>query len=190
MLLPNWTGWKTVKLTLFLLTTMVGAVATAQLPADAPASILTYSHYAQTVLGILGSIVVVMSGSSMGPVVLAKMVKPLAVLVLFVGINVGLIACLRMVTPAQQASDFATAADCVMSHWGEPVGQIAAECLNSEIPAAEDVIADIEWIIEQGQAPEGGVLVVEAGTLVDPYAHNANVQAKLAARRAGAKVHP
>jgi len=57
MAFPNWTGWKTVKLVL--------ALATGLLPIVPPA----YSTLATETLAAIASIVVTLSGTSMGPTV-------------------------------------------------------------------------------------------------------------------------
>jgi hypothetical protein len=60
MTFQNWTGWKTVKMILFLLTGLVPIV-----PAQ-------YQTLASEVLAALGTIVVTLSGTNLGPTV----VKP------------------------------------------------------------------------------------------------------------------
>jgi hypothetical protein len=54
---PNWTGWKTVKVGLFVLGGFIPLV-----PAQ-------YQTLASTALAALGSVVVVLSGTSVGPTV-------------------------------------------------------------------------------------------------------------------------
>ena len=58
---PNWTGWKTVKAVLFVLGGLVPTIVPSE-----------YQHLAAVIVGAVGSIVVVLSGTSAGPVVLSK----------------------------------------------------------------------------------------------------------------------
>lgn len=58
---PNWTGWKTVKALLF--------VAAGVVPSLVPAQ---YQAIASAVLGGIGSIVVVLSGTNAGPAMAVK----------------------------------------------------------------------------------------------------------------------
>ncbi len=58
---PNWTGWKTVKTLLFLVGGLVPTVVPEQ-----------YQALAAAVVGAIGSIVVVLSGTSIGPAMAAK----------------------------------------------------------------------------------------------------------------------
>ena len=58
---PNWTGWKTVKTLLFLVGGLVPTVVPEQ-----------YKALAAAVVGAIGSIVVVLSGTSIGPAMAAK----------------------------------------------------------------------------------------------------------------------
>jgi hypothetical protein len=61
---PNWSGWKTVKLALFLAGTVDGAlIANA---ANEPASLVNVANVAVTVLGVLGTLVVALSGTAIG----------------------------------------------------------------------------------------------------------------------------
>ena len=60
---PNWTGWKTVKTALFIL----GGLAPTVVPAQ-------YQALAAALIGGIGSIVVVLSGTSAGPA-MAKVAK-------------------------------------------------------------------------------------------------------------------
>jgi hypothetical protein len=62
---PNWTGWKTVKLALFLAGTLDGAVIANA--ANEPATLVSVANVAVTVLGVLGTLVVALSGTSVGP---------------------------------------------------------------------------------------------------------------------------
>lgn len=62
---PNWSGWKTVKLGLFVLGTVDGAlIANA---ANEQASLVNVANVAVTVLGVLGTLVVALSGTAVGP---------------------------------------------------------------------------------------------------------------------------
>jgi hypothetical protein len=62
---PNWSGWKTVKLVLFVLGTVDGAlIANA---ANEPASLVNVANVAVTVLGVVGTLVVALSGTAVGP---------------------------------------------------------------------------------------------------------------------------
>ena len=106
---PNWTGWKTVKLILSILTACAGAITSASLPA-APATVLEAGTVATTILGILTSIVVVLSGTAAGPAMAnsvekAARVPPLAVLMIL-GCLFGASGCMVAIpqpgqTPAQ-----------------------------------------------------------------------------------------
>ena len=58
---PNWTGWKTVKTLLFLVGGLVPTVVPEQ-----------YQALAAAVVGAIVSIVVVLSGTSIGPAMAAK----------------------------------------------------------------------------------------------------------------------
>ena len=58
-------------------------------------------------------------------------------------------ACGQPKTPAQQAADFATAEQCVSDHWGEPILQLAQECLAGEEAAAVDIITDIGLLLQK-----------------------------------------
>ena len=58
---PNWTGWKTVKTLLFLVGGLVPTVVPEQ-----------YQALAAAVVGAIGSIIVVLSGTSIGPAMAAK----------------------------------------------------------------------------------------------------------------------
>ena len=58
---PTWTGWKTVKTLLFLVGGLVPTVVPEQ-----------YQALAAAVVGAIGSIVVVLSGTSIGPAMAAK----------------------------------------------------------------------------------------------------------------------
>jgi hypothetical protein len=56
--------------------------------------------------------------------------------------------CLTPPSPAQQVQDGENLEACVAANWGQSVEAVAGECLNSEIPAAVDLIADIEALVE------------------------------------------
>ena len=58
---PNWTGWKTVKAILFVLGGLVPTVLPAQ-----------YQQVAAAIVGAVGSIVVVLSGTNAGPAMAVK----------------------------------------------------------------------------------------------------------------------
>lgn len=90
-------------------------------------------------------------------------VAPLVLLVLA--------CCLKPPSPAQQAQDFANAEACVADHWGEPPEAVASVCFSGELQATLDVIADIE------------ALFAKRG-VVDAYAANPEVQARMAKRSA------
>ena len=108
-----------------------------------------------------------------------------AVLVLIGMVLIGAtVACLRVETPSQQAQDIGAAVACVEANWGQPVTTIAATCLNGEIAVAEDVIADVEFLFEQQAAGDAGPAVIDAGTLVNPYAGDPHVASRLVMLRA------
>ena len=69
---PNWSCWKTVKLALFIAGTVDGAlIANA---ANEPASLVSIANTAVAVLGVVGTVVVALSGTAVGPT-LVKDVK-------------------------------------------------------------------------------------------------------------------
>ena len=92
-----------------------------------------------------------------------------------------LVACLKAPSPAQQVQDFATVEACVAAHWGEPITQLAADCLNGEEALAADVIADIELLAEARG---------DGGTLPSAYASDTRVAASLAKKRAARAAAP
>ncbi len=83
--------------------------------------------------------------------------------------------CLPPPSPAQQVQDGENLEACVAANWGQSVEAVAGECLNSEIPAAVDLIADIEALIE-----------TLAGTTSaqSPYAGDARVMTAVPAKLA------
>lgn len=78
---PNWTGWKTVKILLFILTGFATLVPEAWRP--------LYT----TTLAAVGSIVVVLSGTPMGPSVVGKAAVKLLPLVVLFGLAGAVEAC-------------------------------------------------------------------------------------------------
>lgn len=58
---PNWTGWKTVKTLLFVAAGIVPSLVPSQ-----------YQALASAILGGIGSVVVVLSGTNSGPAMAAK----------------------------------------------------------------------------------------------------------------------
>ncbi len=65
MLFPNWTGWKTIKLALGVIGTAAGAVATA----NQGTAIGNAASIVATADAALLSVVVMLSGTAMGPTV-------------------------------------------------------------------------------------------------------------------------
>lgn len=167
-----------------LVATVLAAAIHAYINAGGPPLVVDGFPVLLVVLTLLGVFQAPPSGKPRVP--------PLTVLALafFAFSSVYLVACIRVVTPSQQASDFATAEACIVAHWGEPVTQIAGECVEGEVAAAEDLIADVEFLIEQAQgSPDAGPLPVDAGTLVDPYRLDPHVASRLVVLR-NAKVRP
>jgi hypothetical protein len=62
---PNWTGWKWVKLSLFILGTVDGALI--QNAANEPASLVSVAQAAVMYLGIVGMIATTLSGTNVSP---------------------------------------------------------------------------------------------------------------------------
>lgn len=58
------------------------------------------------------------------------------------------IGCAPAISPAQQVQDGTAFEGCVAANYGQSVEAIAATCLNSELPAAIDVISDVEALVE------------------------------------------
>lgn len=79
-------------------------------------------------------------------------------------------------SPAQQATDFANAEACVSKDWGQPITQIAQDCLGGVEQAAVDVVSDIGWILQKA-----GVVLPLA------YTQDPRIQAKLQQRAAAEK---
>lgn len=79
---PNWSGWKTVKLILFILVAADGGVLSAT---DLPANVMTDAHGVGTALGVIGMIVVALSGSSAGPALARTAAKMTHALMLTLG---------------------------------------------------------------------------------------------------------
>ncbi|MDE2022202.1 MAG: hypothetical protein KGI71_04830 [Patescibacteria group bacterium] len=96
-------------------------------------------------------------------------------------VALSLLGCLTPRTPAQQAADALAAINCVKADWGKPVGVVAADCLQSELTAAEDAIADVEAIIE-GTAILAGQDVGKVQAAF-PYASEPRIVAAVAAKR-------
>jgi heme A synthase len=104
-----------------------------------------------------------------------------AMIILFVSAPI-LAACLSPASPATQADNVATEIACVEDNWGKPVATVAATCVGGEVSLAEDLIADVEWLFEQAQGVDGGGAVATVRPF--PYAADARIEARLAARRA------
>jgi hypothetical protein len=71
-------------------------------------------------------------------------------------IVVGVTACLTPKPFGSQVADFTAAEGCIQQHWGEPITQLAGECVGGELAAAEDLIADIEAAFELGATAGAG----------------------------------
>lgn len=65
---PNWTGWKTVKFVLGIVATSAGAVAAA----NQGTTVGNVANIISTVDGSLMMLVVLLSGTNVGPVVVKK----------------------------------------------------------------------------------------------------------------------
>ena len=107
------------------------------------------------------------------------------------GIAIAACGCLKPPPPTQQVQDFVNLENCVQAHWGEPITNLAADCLQSEVAAAEDVVADIEAIAEGQAILRGG----DGNKTRDvfPYTETriiALVEAKRAAYLTGNRVPP
>jgi hypothetical protein len=66
-----------------------------------------------------------------------------------------LVGCLQPRPAATQIADFTAAESCIQQHWGEPIENLAGECVGGEVAVAEDLIADIEAIAEGGAVLAG-----------------------------------
>jgi hypothetical protein len=123
-MLPNWTGWKTVKLILAILTTCAGAVASSP---GMPAAVVQAATIATTLLGIATSIVVVLSGTAAGPAVVANMTRGAGAVLLLMAIGATQTAC---VNPAIVVPPLIATATCVaddaIAH--KTLAQIVADC--------------------------------------------------------------
>jgi hypothetical protein len=122
------------------------------------------------------------------------MVAMLSALLLFGAV---LSACLKPPTPAQQAQDGETLTVCIAQYWGLPIVAVAAACTGNELTVAEDVIADIEYAIENatGSLPDAGPSTVAAVTVASPtfsalYASDPEVKAHLEKLKAGIVMPP
>jgi hypothetical protein len=90
-----------------------------------------------------------------------------------------LMGCSSTLSPAQQVQDGTALEGCVAANWGKTPEVVAVACLNSELPTALDVIADVEALIES---------LGSTSSAQSPYAADARVMAlvpvKLAAMTA------
>jgi len=87
---PNWTGWKTIKLILAAVAAASGGVATAHLPD----SLTSIANTVTTLDGVALSVVVILSGTTMGPAVVGRSVAKLLPLVFLAGLGLSQSACL------------------------------------------------------------------------------------------------
>ena len=97
-------------------------------------------------------------------------------------------ACLKPVSPAQQAQDAQAVEACVQKDWGQPLGVIAGDCYQGILTLAEDGVADIEAILESATQDAG----TAAQAALFPYntpAIRAKVDIKLAAKLAAKRPH-
>lgn len=84
-----------------------------------------------------------------------------------------MMGCLPAVSPAQQIQDGEALEACVAANWGQSVEAIAGACLNSDIPAAIDLIADLEALIET---------LAGTSSASSPYAGDARVMSAVPAK--------
>lgn len=147
---------------------------------DLPAEVVTGVTVLNTLLGLFTNAVTTGNGPPKPPPTAGMAVLALMLGALFVA------ACLPPPKPVvNQVVDVTAAADCIGKHKGEPVTQIAGECLGSEVVLTEDLVADIEAIVEgsfvlAGQDPSGA----RAAFCHDVYC-TAQVTAKVDQRRLG-----
>jgi hypothetical protein len=90
-------------------------------------------------------------------------------------VALSLVACVPAASPQQQVAQLQAAEQCIQTHWGEPIEQLAGTCLQSIVPATEDVVADIEAIIELAEGQTGGTTAVATAQAAFPYRGNPTV---------------
>jgi hypothetical protein len=161
---PNWTGWKTIKLVLAIIAGAASGVAAGHV-SDA---ITSASNMIGTIDGVLLSLVVVLSGTSMGPAVVGRAALKVLPLALVGALGFSASACLsaaqvKSLTDASgglcqvvvQASDPALVPLCVPAQMlaeaiESLVGQTADGGVGAAAPSQDAIYA---WCKAHGAKP-------------------------------------
>lgn len=70
-----------------------------------------------------------------------------------VGVFVGMLAVSGCAQASKTAADALKTEQCVSAEWGNPVEQIALDCLGNETQLTIDTVADIETLLQKRGAP-------------------------------------
>lgn len=155
-MLPNWTGWTSIKAFLFSLVTLNGVFLTADV--FSPGTVKD-AHIAALFLGAAGVIVTTLSGSGAStPALLktaaAKAARVAVALLMLVGVGRALSAC-SSTQKTQEETLGVDLALCTLQHYGEPAPQIVIECGAASLEDVQKILdakaaADARGISDAG----------------------------------------